>query len=231
MIAGFEAINDKGAYQVDSGFPVLALVRSGQLLSQTYTNGETTNTSPTRVAVTVNDGEILAVSSGVFSSLGSTVGNVAYIYTDGPAGQLVNYYIFRPGEIPASTVGLQLFNDLGRLTFDSGWDLFDVRAIMTGYDTLSLAPGRKYAFVHNQIATRVKYIKVVNGMPPNYMTSYIRTTEFSSYKINSNVIEARLSTIDIAGTRPKASGSSSGFTSTQQNGVVASALIIDVTGM
>ena len=123
MIAGFEAINDKGSYQVDSGFPVLALVRSGQLLSQKYTSGETTNTSPTRVAVTVNDGEILAISSGVFSSLGAIVGNVAYIYTDGPAGQLVNYYIFRPGDIPVSTVGLQLFNDLGRLTFDSGWDL------------------------------------------------------------------------------------------------------------
>lgn len=231
MQAGFQAIGETGSYQVDSSFANLALDRSGVLTSQNYTNGSTQNTSPTRAQITLYDGEILALSCSVFCALGSRQGNTAFIYVAAAAGQQISYYIFKPGSLSVSTTGLQIFNENEQLTFDSGWKLFDVRSIMQGYSNLNLTTGKKYAFVHTQISTRVKYDRVVNGMPPNYFSFYIRVTEFSSYRINGGLVECSLQAIDVAATDPSsASGGTPGFSETWTNGATPSALIIDVTG-
>lgn len=228
-VAGFQAIGDTGSYQVDSNFKNLAMVRSGTLISQTYTNGETTNTSPSRATLTLNDGEILALSCSVFCALGSRVGNTAYVYCSEAAGQLIRYYVFKPGDNPTG-FGLQVFDASGDLTFDAGWKLFDVRSILSGYSSAQLPSGRSYAFVHSQIGTRITYNKVVNGMEPNIFTSYIRSTEFSSYAISGSTISCALSAVDIASTRPSRGSSGPGFTRIATNNVNPVALVIDVTG-
>lgn len=229
MPVGFESIGDTGRYQVDSNFKNLALIRSGQLLSQQYTNGSTTNTRPTRVAITLNEGEILALACTELCALGSKIGNTVYVYVDSAAGQMVEYYIFKPGGNTSSTFGLQVFSEDGELTFDSGWDLFDVRYILSGYVTASLSAGRKYAFVHSQIGTSITYTQVVNGIPPNSLTSHVRRTMFSAVKISGNSVVCQLSNVDVAAT-PPSSGAGQPYSETYSNNATPVALIIDVTG-
>lgn len=229
MPTGFQSIGETGSYQIDNSFVNLALDRSGTLTSQQYTAGETTNTSPTRVELTLNEGEILAISCVSYCALGSKVGNTAYVYVDAPAGRAVEYYIFKPGTT-LSNYGLQVFADNGVVTFDSGWKLFDVRQIMSGTGTLNMPVGRKYAIVHTQIATSIFYAKVVVGMAPNFTVNYIRSTSFSSYRINSGTIECAISAVDLAGTRPVRTGATNSYQNTYQNGVTPQALVLDVTG-
>lgn len=228
MPAGFESIGDSGSYQVDSDFKNLALIRAGTVNSQAYTNGETQNTIPSRVGITINDGEILAIACTQYCAFGSRVGNVAYVYVNAQPGQAVQYYIFQSGGAPATNFGLQVFNESAELTFDAGWNLFDVRLVMSGYGSASLPASRKYAFVHSQIATRVTYTKVVNGIAPNSFVSFVRITDFSSIRINGGLIESQLSTVDAGGTRPSP-GTGSSYTNQYNNGITPIALIIDVT--
>lgn len=229
MPVGFESVGDSGSYQVDSDFKNLAMIRSGTVNSQTYTNGETTNTAPTRVAITLNDGEILAIACTQYCAFGSRIGNVAYVYVNAAAGQAVQYYIFQSGGAAASNFGLQVFNENGELTFDAGWNLFDVRHVLSGYGSVNLPAGKKYAFVHSQIATRITYTKVVNGIAPNSFVSFVRVTDFSSVRINGGLVECQLSTVDAGGTRPSP-GTGSSYTNQYNNGINPIALIIDVTG-
>ncbi len=229
MPTGFEAIGDAGNYQIDSSFANMALIRSGALYSEQYTNGSTTNTNPTRVAVTVNAGEVLAVACTALCAVGSIVGTTVYVYVSAAAGTLVEYYIFKPGDTSVSSVGMQIFNESGQITFDSGWKLFDVRHILAGYTSVTLAVGRKYAFVHTQIGTVVIYNRVVNGIPPSVLVSYIRRTQFSCVSINGNSIACQLANVDVAAS-PPSSGSGAAVNQTIPNNVTPQALIIDVTG-
>lgn len=229
MPTGFESIGDSGSYQIDSSFVNLALVRAGTLVSQSYTSGEITSTTPTRVQLTLQDGEILALACTAYCALGSKVGTTAYVYVNAPEGQLVEYYVFRPGTT-RSTLGLQVFDENKVITFDSGWKLFDVRRILSGLGTFSLPTNKKYAVVHTRIATSVVYQRVVVGISPNYTSNYFRRTSFSAYRINSGTIACALTVVDIAGTRPTPSPSSNGYMETYANGATALALAIDVTG-
>lgn len=228
MTAIFESIGDSGNFQVDSNFKNLALNRKGVLASQQYTSGETTNTSPTRVQIVLNDGEILALACTLMCSLGSKVGSTANVYVDGPAGTQVEYYVFKPGGGPG-TFGLEVFDEIGDMTFSSTWKLFDVRRIMTGFTSLSMPAGKKYAFVQTQIQSQIRYVKVVMGQGSNTMTNYFRDTSFSSYRINNNLVECALSAVDLAATRPQNSGTTNGFSQTINNNVSPIALILDVT--
>lgn len=229
MISGFQAIGETGNYQIDSTFKNLALDRKGVLYSQQYTAGETTNTSPTRVQLTLLDGELLALACTVFCSLGSRVGNVASVYVDSAAGAAVEYYIFKPGS-SESNFGLQVFNENSELTFDTSWKLFDVRSIMTGFSSLNLAPNKKYAFIQCQIQAQIYYAKVVVGQQPNTTVNWFRSTSFSSYRINNNLVECAISAVDLAATRPQRVSSAQGYSQTYNNGVTPQALILDVTG-
>jgi len=229
MPTGFQSIGDDGNYQIDSSFASLALVRSGSLASQQYTNGSTTNTSPTRVAITLNSDEILAIACTDLCALGSLVGNTAYVYVSAAAGRVVEYFIFKPGSAGMSSSGMQVFNEVGSITFDSGWKLFDVRHIFEGYGSVSLPAGRQYAFVHSQIGTQVSYNRVVNGIPPNSLVSYIRRTAFSCMSINGQTLVSQLANVDVAGTTPSP-GNVPALSQTLSNNVTPQFLIIDVTG-
>lgn len=229
MPVGFESIGDSGNFQVDSSFKNLAMVRSGTVASQQYSNGSTQNTNPSRVGVTLYEGEILAVSCSEYCSLGGKVGDTAYVYVSAPAGQPVNYYIFKPGGLTVSSFGLQVWNEVGELTFDSGWSLFDVRAILSGYNSVSLVVGRKYAFVQCQIGARVDYTRVHNGVPPNSFISDVRVTYYSSVRVVNQTVQCEQSAIDIGATPPRP-GPGPGSYDTRSNGVNPISLIIDVTG-
>lgn len=229
MISGFQAIGETGNYQIDSTFTNLALDRKGILYSQQYTAGETTNTSPTRVQLTLNDGEILALACTSYCSLGSKVGSVASVYVDTAAGTPVEYYVFKPGTI-SSNFGLQVFNEDSELTFDTSWKLFDVRQIMTGFSDLNLPPSKKYAFVQCQIQSQIYYAKVVVGQSPNTTVNWFRSTSFSSYKITNNLVQCAISAVDLSATRPQRVSSANGYSQTYNNGVTPQAILIDVTG-
>lgn len=229
MPAGFQSIGTSGSYQIDSNFTNLALDRSGQLSSQQYMAGDTFNTRPTRVAVTLTEGEILAFSCTAAAAVGTRTGNLSYIFVDAPAGTIVKYYIFKPG-YTSSTFGLQVYNEAGGLTFDSSWRLFDVRSLVNGYNTWTLAGGREYAVVHTKIATSVRYTRVVNGQPPNQLGSWVRVTAFSCASVVGNSITTRLANVDSWATAPQPGGGSSSYSETYSNGVTPSFIVIDVTG-
>lgn len=230
MPTGFVSIADNGHWQVDSDFAVLSLRRSGQVASQQYSNGATTNSNPTRVAIQVDDGEVLALASTAHCALGVRVGNVAYVYVAAPAGQIIEYYIFAPGTTGISLSGLQVFNEAGQITFDSGWKLFDVRLLLSGHNGTYLAPGRKYAFVHSQINTSILYAQILNGIPPNSFVSYLRRTSYTGVRIVDNYVEAALTTVDVAATPPSPGGSGNAYSETYSNNVNPISIIIDVTG-
>lgn len=228
MPTGFVSIADNGNWQIDADVPTLALRRAGRVASQQYTNGSTTNSRPTRVAIQLNDGEILALSCTSHCALGAKEGNVAYVYVDAPAGQIVEYFIFAPGSASVSSSGMQTFDASGRITFDSGWRLFDVRHILFGHEAANLPGGRKYAFVHAMINVSIYYTRVVNGQPPNSFISNVRGTSFTGVSINGGSIRAASTTIDVAATAPRA-GTGVGFYETYTNNVNPASIIIDVT--
>jgi len=228
MISGFQSISDNGNFQVDSTFKNLAMVRKGTLTTQQYTNGATTNTRPTRAALSLADGEIVAFSCSVFCAVGARVGTTLYLYADSPAGAVIEYWIFRPG-FTVGNFGLQVFNEVGDITFDSDWRLFDVRALISGHTTTYLTPGRKYAAVHSQINTNIEYVRMVSGQAPNSFYSFIRITSFSAAAINGGTITTALANIDSWGTRPEPGGGQA-YRETYNNGITSLFLVIDVTG-
>ncbi|WMJ71325.1 hypothetical protein [Stenotrophomonas sp. 24(2023)] len=119
MTAGIKIINDWGTVLIDDTFPTLAMVAQG---TSTLVRSDNV-TDPGGSAYIGNYSGVVAVrSSSVagYQYFNEIDGYPAGFYLFGPAGAVVQWYVYAPPQEPPSNVGLIIRDGAGRLMFDAG---------------------------------------------------------------------------------------------------------------
>ncbi|WP_036114453.1 MULTISPECIES: hypothetical protein [Luteibacter] len=173
MGLGAEIYNDAGQLIADTNFASLALVKRG-----TATLGQDSVAPPnqaTSASVTVQ-GEFpfIAYRSPVplalwFVERSGNTWTFHFLSTSGNAGTPFTWYVFdRPTAV--SNLGMQLFDDQGRLTFDLGWPYMRVRGIhdfdANTNKTINGYPAATYAVAMVQTGVATPYFTTPPNPPP-----------------------------------------------------------------
>lgn len=227
MPNGLQVFNDYNLLQIDSDFTNLALVRKGSLSTAAYSNGSVTNTRPTRASVSVGANEIIAFSCASPTAIVAKDGNDVIFSTDAPAGAVITYWIFGINGA-VSNSGVQVFKEDGSIAFDSGWQLLKFLGQTAGNGNYGY-PGKAVAVIPQTMYLLTQYSSVVQGVSPNVFIVDSRTSNMSAAAISGGSLGISTAVVDAWG-MTREYPNEVGPNGQTDNGVVATYLVVDVTG-
>jgi len=202
----------------------MALIRKGSLITQTAP----TDTVASEVKVPLADGEIIAFSCAIPTAIVGFSDGEVYLRTDAPAGVLLNYWIFSTTQ-QESSFGLQAYDEVGGLIFDSSWKLLNIVGTQVGSGNYSYAPGREYAVIPQSVLVSIRRLLYYQGIHPHVYNIFERWLTFDAASVSSGSIVVGPATLEIQ-TWITEGPVGEGWDFFGNNGNTTQYIVVDVTG-
>lgn len=215
-IAGIQILNTFGTIMIDENYKNLAVRQSG---SVSKTGRSTTELVPITYPI---DAPIVAISPAQFAYVSSLLpSGQSFRYGGGISRPTsIDYYVFDTPVIQPGNFGLQVYNALGQLTFDSGMKYARVVDIFGGSTEASWAGTRTY-----EAGRKYSVAQLASGLireSERVGSTYTNTWRRSMARIVGNVLTTSLVLAN------RREGDASPVTPVNETG--ATFAVIDVTG-